>query len=242
MTSEGLPIMQENNEQMQQQNDQASEQTGEGTAEEAVAFDIILASSSPRRRQLLEEAGVKFTVHAAEVDESLEPDDIAQPTEAAKKLAERKAGAVVQEILGTPGFVGSIIVLGADTMVVHDGTIFGKPHNASEGTHMLRTLSGDTHQVHTAVSVWLVHAPTEEDVSLGYRTFVDTAHVTFKDLSDQEISEYLKKGESYDKAGAYAIQGEGAALVEHVNGSISTVIGLPIERLLAEFPDIAAAR
>ena len=170
MTSEGLPIMQENNEQMQQQNDQASEQAGEGTAEEAVAFDIILASSSPRRRQLLEEAGVKFTVHAAEVDESLEPDDIAQPTEAAKKLAERKAGAVVQEILGTPGFVGSIIVLGADTMVVHNGTIFGKPHNASEGTHMLRTLSGDTHQVHTAVSVWLVHAPTEEDVSLGYRT------------------------------------------------------------------------
>ena len=107
---------------------------------------------------------------------------------------------------------------------------------------MLRTLSGDTHQVHTAVSVWLGHAPTEEDVSLGYRTFVDTAHVTFKDLSDQEISEYLKKGESYDKAGAYAIQGEGAALVERVNGSISTVIGLPIERLLAEFPDIAAAR
>ena len=208
--------------------------------EPEIVFDIVLASGSPRRKQLLEDAGVKFTVHEADIDETLEPDDIAQPAEACKKLAERKAGAVVQEILGTEGFAGSIIVIGADTMVVHQGKIFGKPHSLSEGTHMLRTLSGDTHQVHTAVSVWLIHAPAEQDISLGYRTFVDTTDVSFKPLTDQEIADYLRKGESFDKAGAYAIQGEGAHLVDHIDGSLSTVIGLPVERLLAEFPDIAA--
>lgn len=209
-------------------------------AEPEIVFDIILASASPRRRQLLEDAGVKFTVREADIDETLEPDDIAQPIEACKKLAERKAGAVVQEILGTEGFAGSIVVIGADTMVVHQGEIFGKPHSLSEGTHMLRTLSGDTHQVHTAVSVWLIHAPAEQDISLGYRTFVDTTDVTFKQLADQEIADYLRQGESFDKAGAYAIQGEGAKLVDRIDGALSTVIGLPVERLLAEFPDIAA--
>ena len=207
---------------------------------EDIVFDIILASASPRRRQLLEEAGVVFEVREADVDESLEPDLLAQPAEAAKKLAERKAGAVVQEVLGQEGFVGSLIIIGADTMVVHEGSIFGKPHSFSEGKHMLRVLSGDTHQVHTAVSVWLVHAPTDQDVSLGYRTFVDTTDVTFKQLDDEQIDEYLRKGESFDKAGAYAIQGEGARLVDHIDGLMSTVVGLPIERLLAEFPDIAA--
>ena len=238
---------QENN----QQNDQSIGNEGNAQPEQSaqtaqpeqqIVFDVILASESPRRKQLLEDAGVKFTVHAAQVDETLEPDDIAQPAEACKKLAERKAGAVVQEVLGAEGFVGSAIIIGADTMVVHGNTIFGKPHSISEGTHMLRTLSGDTHQVHTAVSVWLVHAPAEQDISLGYRTFVDTTRVTFKDLSDQEIADYLRKGESYDKAGAYAIQGEGAKLVESIDGLMSTVIGLPVERLLREFPDIPVNR
>lgn len=204
-----------------------------------IVFDIILASASPRRKQLLEEAGVVFEVRTADVDETLAPDDAAQPTEAVKKLAERKAGAIVQQILGTEGFTGSVIVIGADTMVVSDGKIFGKPHSLSEGTYMLRSLSGKVHQVHTAVSVWLVHAPAEQDISLGYRTLVDTSDVAFKQLSDQQIAEYLRKGESFDKAGAYAVQGEGAALVDHVDGYLSTVIGLPVERLLAEFPDIA---
>ena len=207
-----------------------------------IVFDIILASASPRRKQLMEDAGILFETREADVDESLEPDLLAQPTEAAKKLAERKAGAVVQEVLGQEGFVGSLIIIGADTMVVHEGAIFGKPHSLSEGKHMLRVLSGDTHQVHTAVSVWLVHAPTAEDVSLGYRTFVDTTDMTFRQLDDAEIDEYLRKGESFDKAGAYAIQGEGARLVDHIDGLLSTVIGLPIERLLEEFPDIAARR
>lgn len=206
----------------------------------APAFEVVLASGSPRREQLLRDAGVVFTVRRPQtpVDESLEPDLAADPPEAAKKLAERKAGAVVQEILADAGFTGMIVVLGADTMVVKDGRIFGKPKNLSDGKHMLRCLSGATHQVVTAVSVWMVSAPEPEKVSLGFRTFADTSHVTFHDLTDEQIADYLRKGESFDKAGAYAIQGEGAKLVAQVEGSLDTVIGLPVERLLREFPDL----
>ena len=133
------------------------------------------------------------------------------------------------------------IVIGADTMVVLDGKIFGKPRSASDGKHMLRQLSGRTHEVITAVSVWMVAAPNAEDVSLGFRTFADKSYVTFRDLTDEEITEYLRKGESFDKAGAYAIQGEGAALVDHYDGSLDTIIGLPTTRLIKEFPDLVNA-
>ncbi len=145
---------------------------------------------------------------------------------------------MVQEILADAGFTGACMVLGADTMVVKDGEIFGKPKNLSNAKYMLRQFSGATHQVITAVSVWMIAAPEPEKVSLGFRTFADVSHVTFHDLTDDQIADYLRKGESFDKAGAYAIQGEGAKLVAQVEGSLDTVIGLPVERLLREFPDI----
>ena len=205
-------------------------------------FEVILASNSPRRRELLDAAGVKFTVRTpvTPVDESLEPDLAADPEEAAKKLAERKAGAVIQEVL-SENYTGMLIVIGADTMVVLDGKIFGKPRSVSDGKHMLRQLSGRTHEVITAVSVWMVAAPNAEDVSLGFRTFADISRVTFRDLTDEEITDYLRKGESFDKAGAYAIQGEGASLVDHYDGSLDTIIGLPATRLIKEFPDLVNA-
>lgn len=219
---------------------QAVEEEAEVAA--APSFEVILASNSPRRRELLNAAGVKFTVRTpvTPVDESLEPDLAADPEEAAKKLAERKAGAVIQEVLAE-NYTGMLIVIGADTMVVLDGKIFGKPRSDSDGKHMLRQLSGRTHEVITAVSVWMVAAPNAEDVSLGFRTFADISHVTFRDLTDEEITEYLRKGESFDKAGAYAIQGEGAALVDHYDGSLDTIIGLPATRLIKEFPDLVNA-
>lgn len=221
---------------------QAVEEEAEAEAATAPTFEVILASNSPRRRELLNAAGVKFTVRTpvTPVDESLEPDLAANPEEAAKKLAERKAGAVIQEVLAE-NYTGMLIVIGADTMVVLDGKIFGKPCSASDGKHMLRQLSGRTHEVITAVSVWMVAAPNAEDVSLGFRTFADTSHVTFRDLTDEEITDYLRKGESFDKAGAYAIQGEGAALVDHYDGSLDTIIGLPATRLIKEFPDLVNA-
>lgn len=219
---------------------QAVEEEAEVAA--APSFEVILASNSPRRRELLNAAGVKFTVRTpvTPVDESLEPDLAADPEEAAKKLAERKAGAVIQEVLAE-NYTGMLIVIGADTMVVLDGKIFGKPRSASDGKHMLRQLSGRTHEVITAVSVWMVAAPNAEDVSLGFRTFADISHVTFRDLTDEEITDYLRKGESFDKAGAYAIQGEGAALVDHYDGALDTIIGLPADRLIKEFPDLLQA-
>ena len=204
------------------------------------ALDIVLASASPRRKQLLEDAGVRFVVHASEVDETLEPDLLADPPEACKKLAERKAGAVVQEVLAED-YTGMAAVIGADTMVVCEGEIFGKPVSLSDAKRMLRCLSGRTHEVLTAVSVWMVAAPEPENISLGFRTFVDRSAVTFRELTDEEIVDYLRKGESFDKAGAYAVQGAGADLVARVDGAMDTVIGLPVGRLLEEFPDFAGS-
>lgn len=208
--------------------------------QEDLAFDVVLASGSPRRRELLEQAGIRFTVRASDVDETLDADLLADPPEAAKKLAERKAGAVVQEVLAED-YVGMAMILGADTMVVCEGEIFGKPKNLSDAKHMLRRLSGRTHEVVTAVSVWMVAAPEAENLSIGFRTFADTTAVTFRELTDDEIADYLRKGESFDKAGAYAVQGEGAKLVARVDGALDTVIGLPVGRLLSEFPDLAAS-
>lgn len=206
-------------------------------------LEIVLASGSPRRRELLEGQGVSFVVRTPQmpVDETLEPDLLADPDEACKKLAERKAGAVVQEVLAE-NYTGLAAIIGADTMVVCDGEIFGKPKNLSDATRMLRKLSGRSHEVLTAVSVWMLAAPEVENVSLGFRTFLDKSVVTFKPLTDEEIADYLRKGESFDKAGAYAAQGEGAALIERIDGALSTVIGLPVERLLKEFPDFLNAQ
>lgn len=209
----------------------------------ALPLTVVLASGSPRRHQLLEEAGVKHVVRLpqAPVDETLEPDQLKDPAEACKKLAERKAGAVVQELLAENP-VGMFAVIGADTMVVKDGVIFGKPANLSDGKHMLRQLSGATHSVITAVSLWLISAPDAEKLSMGFRTFADESFVTFKPLTDEEIADYLRKGESFDKAGAYAIQGEGAALVERYEGAYDTIVGLPAKKLVEQFPDLLQAK
>lgn len=203
-------------------------------------IEVILASASPRRKQLLESAGVSFRVHTCEVDETLDADVLSDPCEAAKKLAEKKAGAVVQEVLAA-NYVGTLVIIGADTMVVLGNEIFGKPKSLSDAKGMLRKLSGNTHEVVTGVSVWVVSAPEEEKVSLGFRSFAETSEVTFKELSDEQIDEYLKQGESFDKAGAYAAQGEGAKLIAEIKGDRDNVIGLPVARLLTEFPDLLVA-
>ncbi len=202
---------------------------------------IILASKSPRRHDLLKDAGIKFTVRTPvdPVDETLEADELMMPVEAVKKLAERKAGALVQELIAENA-QGIIMVLGADTMVVKGSKIYGKPRNLEDAHRMLSELSGVSHDVITAVSVWML-AAQGENVSLAYRTFADKSVVTFKSLTDEEIFDYLRKGESFDKAGAYAIQGEGRKLVESYDGSLDTIIGLPVERLIREFPDIVSA-
>lgn len=203
-------------------------------------MDIILASASPRRKQLLEAAGVKFRVVASDADETLEDELLADPHAAAQELAQRKAASVVQHVLAAKPQKVQIVVIGADTMVVLDGRIFGKPHSASEGKGMLRKLSGRTHEVITGVSVWMVVADEAGNVNVGRKTFEETSLVTFKELDDSTIDEYLRKGESYDKAGAYAIQGAGASLVERTEGDYDNIVGLPVSKLLELFPDLVA--
>lgn len=235
----------------------------ERSQEDAMEFEVVLASASPRRRQLLEEAGVRFRVHSVDVDESLEPDLLENPTEAVKRLAERKARAAVERLMNE-GFTGSMVVLGSDTMVVFRGEVFGKPRDRADAERMLSALSGHGHDVHTAVSLWAVHvsdgsngrgeaesletsddraareaheAYEEDRVEMAYRTFVDTTYVYFKELSDLDISEYIATGDPFDKAGAYGIQSGASAFVDHIEGSLDTVIGLPVHRLLNEYPE-----
>ena len=200
-------------------------------------YDIVLASASPRRRELLAQTGVDFRVHAVDADETLDERLAADPVEAVKKLAERKAKAAVEQLV-TPDYDGTMIVLGSDTMVVFRGEIFGKPRDADDARRMLRALSGHGHDVHTAVSLWAVHAPAGQDVGLFYRTFVDTTYVYFRDLADDEIEAYIASGDPFDKAGAYGIQSGAGVFVDHIEGSLDTVIGFPVERLRREFPDI----
>lgn len=218
---------------------------------------VVLASQSPRRRELLKEAGVSFEVHVSEVDETLTPEERANPAEAACKLADRKAGVVVQELL-TPGaqdprmatqgeseaaavpepITEPTLVIGADTMVVLDGQIFGKPNTPSEAVGMLRKLSGRTHEVITGVAAWGIMPGEDGKVSAGHTTFYETSYVTFRTLSDEEILAYVGEGECFDKAGSYAIQGGGGQFVESYEGPLDNIIGLPVQRLLEKFPDM----
>ena len=202
-------------------------------------IDVVLASASPRRRQLLEEVGLSFRVHAVDADETLDAGLAEQPVEAVKKLAERKAKAAVEQLV-TDDYDGTMVVIGSDTMVVLRGEIFGKPTDAADAERMLRALSGCGHDVNTAVSVWFVHAPAGQDVALFYRTFVDTTYVYFKELTDEQIADYIASGDPFDKAGSYGIQSGAGAFVDHIEGNLDTVIGLPVERLKEEFPDLFA--
>ncbi len=177
---------------------------------------LILASASPRRRELLQQIGAEFEVevsHTPEViDASLSPENMVQ------QLALQKASAVAAG--HTDG-----IVLGSDTIVVNDGVLMGKPSSAEEAAAMLRSLSGKWHQVMTAVA--LVDASAEREPW----TAVEITGVKFRELSDTDIANYLSTNEYRDKAGSYGIQGYGALLVEKIEGCYFNVVGLPLQRV-----------
>ena len=176
--------------------------------------EIILASGSPRRKDLLEQAGYTFRVTVSDVEETDTGND--DPAQTARRNAAMKAWAVAKS---SPH---SAIVIGADTIVVLDGRIFGKPANAIEAKGTLQTLSGRTHQVITGVCV----------ITEGQEhTFAETTNVRFRSLTPEEIDAYVATGEPLDKAGAYGIQGAGRALVDRIEGDYDNVVGLPITRL-----------
>ena len=175
---------------------------------------ILLASGSPRRRELLAQLGLQFQIASPDVDETPLPGEA--PVPYVERLAIVKAQAVAATDV--------TLVIAADTTVEIDGDILAKPADADEARSMLRRLSGRTHQVHTGIAV-----------QRGGRTLseVVTAHVTFAALTDAQIDWYVATGEPMDKAGAYAVQGIGGVFVETVNGSVSNVIGLPLHTLVA---------
>ena len=182
---------------------------------------LVLASASPRRQELLRNAGIPFTVQPADIDET--PQAGESPRACAERLAREKAMSIFQR---RP----QDLVLGADTIVVVDENILGKPGDSADAARMLRLLSGRTHQVITGVSLMGGKPRTEnqESRTAPQTTRSETTLVTMCDLSDAEISDYIATGEPMDKAGAYAIQGFAARWIPRIEGDYSNVVGLPI--------------
>jgi septum formation protein len=177
---------------------------------------LILASASPRRAEIMRGAGLQFTVLSSAVDETPMPDE--PPQDLVRRLALAKAELVTARALGPA------IVIAADTIVVLEGAILGKPRTSEDARQMLERLSGRTHSVMTGVA--LIRLPDIER-----REFVETTQVHFASISNEEIVKYLSSGEPFDKAGAYAIQGLGGRYIPRIDGCYFNVVGLPLSRL-----------
>ena len=168
---------------------------------------LILASNSPRRKELLSMLGYEFVVKASDCDEST---NITEPAELVKELSLRKAKSLKVNAEDT--------VIGSDTVVAINGKILGKPVDENDAAEMLKTLSGKTHTVYTGVTV------IQNDIVI---TEAISCDVTFKEMTETEILNYVKTKEPMDKAGAYAVQGKGSAFVEKLNGDYFAVVGFP---------------
>lgn len=181
---------------------------------------LILASKSPRRKELLEKCGVPFEIDAAEIDETLKSD--CSLTDAIMDLSVRKAAAVLKRH-------PDAVILGSDTIVVIDNRVLGKPHDREEARRMLEELSGRTHQVITGLAL-VSSKKTHTDVSVS--------HVSFAQLSETEIFEYLFSGEADDKAGAYGIQGLAGRFITKIDGDFYAIMGLPLSMVYQELKNI----
>ena len=175
---------------------------------------LVLASGSPRRRELMERLGLDFDVVAPGVDETRYPEEA--PAAYVERVARSKSTAVAGD---------GLMVVAADTIVVHEGKVMGKPGHPEEARAMLRRIEGDVHEVFTglAIGAW--------DGGAHLKSVVDVAEVTMLPMTEEEIAWYVGTGEPLDKAGAYALQGLGGMFVSRVVGSPFTVIGLPIHLL-----------
>jgi septum formation protein len=181
---------------------------------------VILASQSPRRRELLTLIGIPHEIQPADIDETLLPDELPAPH--AERLAREKVAVIASHH-------PEAVVIGADTIVVLDGDVLGKPADAAEARATLHRLSGRTHTVHTAVAV-------------AYRgrsaSGIESVEVTFRPLDEARIARYVATGEPMDKAGSYGIQGFGATIVERIHGDYFSVMGLAVGRLIAVLSEV----
>lgn len=179
---------------------------------------VILASKSPRRKELMDFIGVNYEIKVSEVDETLEEGLTIE--EQSKRLGYIKAKAVFDKT------IGDRIVIGSDTLVVKDNVIFGKPKDRQDAINMVNAIKNDKHQVITSIAV-LVQEGNEYKEYIDY----DIADVYISDMSQEEIEEWIDSGKAYDKAGAYAIQLDFMKFLEKLDGNYATVIGLPIHKL-----------
>jgi septum formation protein len=183
---------------------------------------LILASSSPRRRELLSLAGLDFTVEAADIDERIQPGET--PAKYVQRLAVEKAQAICDRHKDKDDSDDPLLVLGADTTVVCDGEMLGKPTDQADARRMLEKLAGRTHQVLTGIAVVSRH---------GVVSDVEITQVFFDLIDEVEIVRYLASGEPMDKAGAYGIQGYAARWIPRIEGCFFNVMGLPLARTMA---------
>lgn len=193
---------------------------------------IILASGSPRRRELLAGLGLDYTVLVSGVEEHVTRQD---PGGVVEELSAQKAYDVLQHLLAEASGQGTeeLLVIGADTIVAVDGQILGKPTNMRHAAEMLGWLSGRRHQVYTGVTLY--HRLEGET---HRHTFYECTQVEFYPMTEEEIGWYISTGEPMDKAGAYGIQGQGSRFIRAIEGDYSNVVGLPVARLYQELKAI----
>lgn len=190
-------------------------------------YKVILASASPRRRELLAQIGMDFKVIISKADENIsEP----APEQLVMKLSDIKAMAVYEE----HGIEDeATIILGADTVVAFDGKVLGKPKDTQQAKEMLSMLSDNTHQVFTGVTILY-----KKQGGLKSETFYDKTTVYTYPISDKEIDEYIMTGEPMDKAGSYGIQGIGAKFIKKIDGDYNNVVGLPVSKIYQKIKEI----
>ena len=183
-------------------------------------YQVVLASASPRRKELLAQAGYQFTVITSDTDEIT---DKSMPDEIVEELSAMKAEAVAAQI------EEDTVIIGADTIVAVSGRILGKPQDVTAAEEMLKTLQGNTHQVYTGVTLIEIQSGTRK-----VTTFSERTDVIMYPMTDEEIKAYIATGEPMDKAGAYGIQGRAAIYIKKIDGDYNNVVGLPIARLYQE--------
>jgi septum formation protein len=189
---------------------------------------LILASASPRRAEILRNAGFDLEVRPAHVDESLRQDESA--ADYVCRLAEEKVRAIALQLRGQAIPEPSVII-GADTAVVADGEILGKPEGDEDARRMLHILSGKTHEVFTGLALM-----SSQQIYVSF----EMTRVTFARMSDDEIEEYISTGEPFDKAGGYGIQGRGGKFIPRIDGCYFNIMGLPLARLYAMLRELNA--
>lgn len=188
-------------------------------------MELILASASPRRHELLDAAGVKHSVLPTDADETLP--EKTEPQEAVMLLSRRKADAA----LASGKVPADAVVVAADTVVLANGEIFGKPKDEADARRMLSALSGGTHDVYTGITV------TNRDKTY---TEYEVTHVTVRRIKDSEIDRYIESGEPFGKAGAYAIQGRASKFITRIDGDYTNVVGLPVAHTCVLAADLGA--